>query len=214
MSRNRKVGSTRDAILDAAVELFVHDGFKETSMDAIANEAELAKGSLYYHFESKEGILDAILERYRSAMEIRLAAIEADPRLGALEKLLSFAAAIEELNSATFTKLHRIRYIDIHQKTLTIQVRSFAPYFARVMEEGTRSGFFRVTYPLEFGEILIASAQALLDPEVDADMSRRVAAFCRLVAMILGVDVSAIEQSLGSVMHASRGDTFGKERGS
>ena len=114
--RNRKALQTRDAILDAAIDLFVKEGFERTSMDAIALAAGVAKGTLYYHYESKEGIIDAVVERYARAMETRLAAVEADETLTLPEKLEAFTRATKEVSAATFSKLHYVRYIDIHDK--------------------------------------------------------------------------------------------------
>lgn len=53
---------TRTAILDAAYDLFVEQGFAATSMREIARRAGLAPGSLYNHFASKEEIFGAILQ--------------------------------------------------------------------------------------------------------------------------------------------------------
>ncbi|RLD46369.1 MAG: TetR family transcriptional regulator, partial [Bacteroidetes bacterium] len=45
---------TKDKILEVANKLFSRFGFHKTSMDEIARIARKAKGSLYYHFASKE----------------------------------------------------------------------------------------------------------------------------------------------------------------
>lgn len=43
----------KDKIIDAATELFSRKGYYETSMDDVAQQAGVAKGSLYYHFKTK-----------------------------------------------------------------------------------------------------------------------------------------------------------------
>jgi AcrR family transcriptional regulator len=57
--------STRDRILDAAIELFAQDGYKGTSIVRIEEAAGLTPGSgaIYHHFPSKEAVLRAGLER-------------------------------------------------------------------------------------------------------------------------------------------------------
>ena len=52
----------RAAILDAALRLFGQYGYKRTSIDDIAVEAEIAKGSVYLSFTSKEEIFRALCE--------------------------------------------------------------------------------------------------------------------------------------------------------
>src|SRR5258706_6804614 len=52
----------RETILDAALRAFARSGFEATSVDAIAAEASIAKGTVYLYFESKAEIyLSAIM---------------------------------------------------------------------------------------------------------------------------------------------------------
>ncbi|QBF30639.1 TetR/AcrR family transcriptional regulator [Thalassococcus sp. S3] len=53
----------RDRILDAAEEAFAEDGFSGASMKAIAVRAGVAQGLLHYHFDGKEGLYAAVIER-------------------------------------------------------------------------------------------------------------------------------------------------------
>ncbi|HEV2169666.1 MAG TPA: TetR/AcrR family transcriptional regulator [Candidatus Binatus sp.] len=63
MKRQRNAPETkRDAILDAALKLFSQYGYRRTSIDDIAREAEIAKGTVYLSFESKEEIFCALCE--------------------------------------------------------------------------------------------------------------------------------------------------------
>lgn len=55
--------STREAIMDAATELFAARGVTSTSIDDIAAAAGIAKGSIYYNFESKAGLVEEIMAR-------------------------------------------------------------------------------------------------------------------------------------------------------
>jgi AcrR family transcriptional regulator len=61
----RTVGSaaeeTRQRILDVARQLFVERGYAGTSIRDIAEELRMTKGSLYYHFSSKEELLHALM---------------------------------------------------------------------------------------------------------------------------------------------------------
>ena len=52
----------RQAILDAALKLFSQYGYRRTSIDDIAREAEIAKGTVYLSFKSKEEIFRALCE--------------------------------------------------------------------------------------------------------------------------------------------------------
>ena len=50
-------GSTRERILDIALELFTEQGYDKTSLRDIAERLGTTKAALYYHFERKEDIL-------------------------------------------------------------------------------------------------------------------------------------------------------------
>jgi AcrR family transcriptional regulator len=57
---------TRQQVLDEASRLFLHYGFKKTTMDEIARMVGISKGALYLHFESKEAIFLEINEQVRT----------------------------------------------------------------------------------------------------------------------------------------------------
>ena len=53
--------SARDRILDAANRLFYGEGIRAVSVDAIAAKAGITKKTLYYHFRSKDDLIEAYL---------------------------------------------------------------------------------------------------------------------------------------------------------
>lgn len=61
--RTRKGGQTRERILDAALELFRTQGYAETTMRQIAEEAGVAVGNAYYYFASKDQLILAFYDR-------------------------------------------------------------------------------------------------------------------------------------------------------
>lgn len=64
--QTRLTDRKRAAILDAAVRQFRAAGFDNTSMDRIADAANVSKRTVYNHFPSKELLFAAIVERIRS----------------------------------------------------------------------------------------------------------------------------------------------------
>lgn len=64
---------TRDAILDAATDLFAARGVTSSSIDDIAQSAGLAKGSIYYNFVSKAGLVEAVMARSSELLSTALA---------------------------------------------------------------------------------------------------------------------------------------------
>ncbi|MBM7825249.1 AcrR family transcriptional regulator [Arcanobacterium pluranimalium] len=71
--RTARRGDTREAVFEAALELFAEKSVSSTSVDDIAAAAGVAKGSIYYNFGSKSGLVDALLNYYLESMRDRLA---------------------------------------------------------------------------------------------------------------------------------------------
>jgi AcrR family transcriptional regulator len=58
----RSAAATRQRILDAAYSQFYRKGFARVGVDEVANAAKVTKRTLYYHFESKDELLAAVLD--------------------------------------------------------------------------------------------------------------------------------------------------------
>lgn len=68
----RKAGeATRERMLDAAEEIFASQGYNGTSLRDVARRVEAAIALVTYHFESKENLLDRVIERRASYMALR-----------------------------------------------------------------------------------------------------------------------------------------------
>jgi len=63
LKRTRKGPQTRQQILDASLRLFSERGFARTTVRDIAREAGITDAAIYYHFESKRELLDALVEK-------------------------------------------------------------------------------------------------------------------------------------------------------
>jgi AcrR family transcriptional regulator len=85
--RQRPGGTPREEILDAAAELFTSRGYAATSTRTIADAVGIRQASLYYHFTSKEALLEELLAgtvRPSLAFAAALDAPSAEARLFAL----------------------------------------------------------------------------------------------------------------------------------
>src|SRR5581483_1784727 len=70
MARTPKVVEDRkEQILDAAMRVFAQKGFTRATNKDIAREAGITPGLIYYYFESKEAVLNAIIEQ-RSPLQV------------------------------------------------------------------------------------------------------------------------------------------------
>jgi AcrR family transcriptional regulator len=70
--REQKKALQRRRILDAAREVFFRDGFASANLDEVASIAEVAKGTLYRHFDSKADLYVAVLSHNGQVFEERM----------------------------------------------------------------------------------------------------------------------------------------------
>jgi AcrR family transcriptional regulator len=117
--------STRERILDVALELFTDQGFDGTSMREIAERLDISKPAIYYHFASKEEILMALhmrLHEFGKAALDRLAGQTVTLQVwgSLLNEVLDQMVAqrkiflMHERNQAALEKLHRKDHDDEH----------------------------------------------------------------------------------------------------
>jgi TetR/AcrR family transcriptional regulator, acrAB operon repressor len=101
---------TRSRILDAAENVFHAQGVGRTSLDDVAQAANVTRGAIYWHFRNKSDLFDAMCERVRLPMEAMVEASataeETDP-LGQLR-----ATCIFVLNEAV-SNVHSRKVFDI-----------------------------------------------------------------------------------------------------
>ncbi len=96
------IEDTRDKILSVANKLFGRFGFYKTSMDEIAKIARKAKGSLYYHFSSKEELFKEVVSTEITNLKNQLSVIVDNTDLSASGKLKAYLIKrMEVLNGAS-----------------------------------------------------------------------------------------------------------------
>ncbi|MBS3992383.1 MAG: TetR/AcrR family transcriptional regulator [Bacteroidetes bacterium] len=84
------IDGTKDTIISVANKLFSRFGFHKTSMDEIAKVARKAKGSLYYHFASKEELFKEVITKEIENLKNQLSAIVTNTNYSADEKLRNY----------------------------------------------------------------------------------------------------------------------------
>jgi AcrR family transcriptional regulator len=77
----------RDAFLDVAQQLIVTKGYEQMSIQDVLDQLETSRGALYHYFDSKQALLDGVVDRFADEAMVTIAPILADPSLPALHKL-------------------------------------------------------------------------------------------------------------------------------
>jgi AcrR family transcriptional regulator len=128
-------------MLDAAVEMFSRNGYHETSMDAIAAEAEISKPMLYLYYGSKEELFGACLNRELSRF---IEAVRADIDLKQSPRDLLRNAVLSFLN---YIDANRASWIVLYTQATSSQTfadtvrdgrERIVDLVARLLQSGTR----------------------------------------------------------------------------
>ena len=179
-------------ILDAAEKLFAAKGFERATVIDILNATDIAKGTFYYHFKSKEEVLDSIIKRRIDTGIERALAVASDQNLSPIHKIIAVIMAQKPQNQTEkeFNPvLHEPSNALFHQKVLTDCVKSFSPILADIVKEGIKQGIFSTSFPLESMEILLTSGLAIFDAYFDWSIEEQAAlmpAFLCAMERILG----------------------------
>ena len=149
----------RRSIQDAVVRILSREGSGALTMEKVAAEAGLAKGTLYLHFKDKKQLLTAVKDEALRPMWEELFAIIEGP-LAPAEKLERFVTR----HLGYFDEhrgLFRVLLWDrqIAETTLRRQqshpFREYVARVARVFEEGIRAGVFRTLDPQRLAAMLV-----------------------------------------------------------
>jgi AcrR family transcriptional regulator len=101
--------TTRQQLIDVATRLFAERGYQDTPIEAVLEKSGVSRGALYHHFESKEGLFEAVLE----AIEERIAAEIVATAGGVADPIESLrAGAIAWLRLSKDPVIRRISLID------------------------------------------------------------------------------------------------------
>src|ERR1700719_1656445 len=178
-ARARKGASAKpNAIVLAGLKLFTQYGYRKTSIDDIANSAQVAKRTVYLHFENKAAVFLAILEYLGDQVRLRCAVAQSaggtavDRLTGLLDayfgmgfELFSKSEHMPELEE-TFSTLARARIGDLNSE---YEVR-LARFLRSLQKTGAIGGPPQGLTVEQVVHILVRTAEgAKHDPEVQGD---------------------------------------------
>ena len=128
--------STRERILDAAMNIFSAKGFHDTKLDEIVSEGGISKGSIYFHFPNKEKLFIALVDQFANLIERRAKEAIEDETQGIRRVQAALEAVLE-----TFARYRR------PAKLLLVQAVGLGAVFERKrMEVNDRFALLIKTY--------------------------------------------------------------------
>jgi AcrR family transcriptional regulator len=163
-NRMTKSERTRERILDAAAAAFRERGFAATRLSDVAERAGLQTPSLYYHFASKEELIEAVLAlgvtRTFARVKEAVSEVPADDPVGRLEAAIHahVEMVIETGNySAANLRLYGQMPADIRKRLQRTQ-RKVGRYWNDLLVEAVAAGAIREDLDLSATRMLILGA--------------------------------------------------------
>src|SRR3989440_3785138 len=153
----------RDAFLDVAQRLVQAKGFESMSIQDVLDELNASKGAFYHYFDSKQALLEAVVERFADVAIADLAPVLNDPKVPALRKLERFFAGIarrkaeqKELMLAIIEIWNSDGNAIVREKLRRLTVSRMVPLLSAVIKQGTDEGVFRVASPDETATVFVS----------------------------------------------------------
>jgi AcrR family transcriptional regulator len=152
----------RDAFLDVAQRLIQTKGYEQMSIQDVLDELETSRGALYHYFDSKQALLDGVVDRFADGAMSAVAPILADPHLPALRKLekvlggiASFKAERKQLVLAIMEVWNSDGNALVREKLRRLAARRLEPILATVIRQGMDEGIVTSNSPDEMARVLM-----------------------------------------------------------
>jgi TetR/AcrR family transcriptional regulator of autoinduction and epiphytic fitness len=130
----------REMILEAARKRFQRFGYSKTTMDEIASDAGISKGTIYLYFENKEDIFNELLASEALEMERYLYRKVKDETSVLLQLEMIFSCALDYLEKHPFLDNILSRDVDMVSPRIIKYVFSVEERYVSVVEDYVRRG--------------------------------------------------------------------------
>jgi len=125
----------KNKIITAAISEFARNGFEKASMDAVALKAKVAKGTIFYHFKSKDILFAQIVEEGKSKLEKKI--------INEIKNIISNVDKIEKIIEIETDFVHKYRDLFFIYLGDTIKKVTTFGIIENVLETGVKKNEFR-----------------------------------------------------------------------
>ena len=172
----------------------------------------IARGTLYYHFKSKEDILDGVIERITDRLMCDASDIVRQKELPVLERLTKAILSLNvesKIGHEIMEQVHRPQNALMHQKMQTALLTGINPILTELIEEGNQQGIFHTQYPEATVEMIILYANVAFDDLNLAGLTheqrqRKIAGFIYNVERLMGMAEGSLQETIMAIFRVSR----------
>ena len=201
----------REAFVDAGLRLMQVRGYEQMSIQDVLDALQASRGAFYHYFDSKQALLEAMVDRIADGALAAIAPIVDDPKLPAIEKLERFFGGIAQFKTerkALMLEFIKVWISDdnaiVREKVRRTLVDRVAVVLARIVEQGIAEEVFATESPGETALILMMVMTGFQDTATDLflarqantisyeDAVRTMSTFVRVFERILGAGKGSI----------------------
>jgi AcrR family transcriptional regulator len=155
--RRGRPGHDLEAVLGAAVQLFIERGYEATSMDDLAKRLSITKSSIYHHVTGKQELLRIAVDQALNALEEAMAEVELleAPAIERLEMLVRRSVIVLAERLSYVTLLLRVRGNTAVEQQALLRRKVFDGKVTALVVEAQLEGAIR-------GDVIAANAARLL----------------------------------------------------
>ena len=184
----------REELIDIAEELFLTRGYDETPVSEIVKKAQVAQGTFYYYFKSKDEVLDALVDRYLQEFVTHAEELVHKNDMNAVEKLINFFLGGSRFSlgrKQLMMYLHEEKNALLHLKFERRGSFLIIPPLQKVIEQGVKDGLFDTKYPRETALLIVGCMDSLFDvghffEKTPEERKRSVEAAFHMMEKVLG----------------------------
>jgi AcrR family transcriptional regulator len=199
----------RREILVAARELFIKKGYEQTSVNDILKIVDIAKGTFYYYFASKEEVLEAIILDIVEEGARRAEKILKDKSIPLVNRIMmAIMAQAPEFEGSEEIKeeLHKVENSKLERLYSRAMLKRMTPVLQESVLEGIDRDVFHIEYPTECIESILVLGHMMFDCDVFEwkmeDYPRKIQAFLCNAERMLGTkegELKAFLQMFGQM---------------
>ena len=181
---NREVHTVRrEAFVEAATSLMQAKGWEQTSVQDVLDATEASRGAFYHYFDSKQALLEAVIERMVDAGLGAVAPIVDDPDLAAAPKLSALFRGIARWKTAQKALVLALLQTWLSDDNAVVREKfrhrmsgRIVPFLSRIVDQGIREGTFRAMSPQHTGVIFVTLLLGFQDLATDLFIARQAGA--------------------------------------
>jgi len=192
----------KEQILDISFSLFLEKGYDNTSISDILSKLDIARGTLYYHFESKEAIMDAIIERSAKKIVEEAQSIVLKKELPVYEKIFALfsSTSMKRLSGGNLMidYMNQPQNALFHEKSNISFIQKITPILGDIIKEGVEEGIFHNAFPYESAELILVMIIGFIDVHYENmdknDLERRTESLLYNIERMLGAKEGSFDR--------------------